>query len=789
MLNINRAVRILELDKILEMLSSVASTEGAKKRALSLLPTSNIEAVKRRQALTNDAKQMAGIKGAPSFNNVPEILDTVEKAEKNSILSPREILDVASVLQVSRLLLEYIHSDAIKPCQLSVIFESLVPNKNLEAKIYKAIIGEDLIADDASPALADIRRKIRYQTNKIREVLQSYLSGEKSKYLRENLITMRNGRYVLPVKNEDKNEIKGLIHDTSGSGATLFIEPIAVVEANNELRTLYGNEQAEIERILAEFSQQIADSAFKIKNNYRSITEIAFYFACAELAYKMKAIEPEITEKRVISYVRARHPLLDKNKVVPINIDIGSDFDMLVITGPNTGGKTVTLKTIGLFSLMAQSGLQIPADNAKICIFDGIFPDIGDEQSIEQSLSTFSSHMVSIVNILENVTNKSLVLFDELGAGTDPIEGAALAQSILEKMLEKKLICAATTHYAELKAFALDTERVSNASCEFDINTLKPTYKLIIGAPGKSNAFSISSKLGVSNEVISRAKKLISDDSRSFESVIEKLEATRIALEKEKNQAATLRKELEITKAKAEKELKDKLANAESTSEELIRKAQQYISGARASAEFVFDQLDKLQKQKNSKDFGSKYVDAKKALRARLNKDDDIYNPVVEIDENYVLPRALVKGDNVILRNLGTEGVLLTDPDKNGNVTVQSGIIKTKTNIKNLALATNTPKKENTASSKPKNIASKSFSISLDVRGKNIEDAWMDIDKYLDEAIICGVNSVTIVHGKGTGVLRRGLWEFFRKDYRIKKYRNGEYGEGDFGVTIIELKH
>ena len=654
MLNINRAVRILELDKILEMLSSVASTEGAKKRALSLLPTSNIEAVKRRQSLTNDAKQMAGIKGAPSFNNAPEILDTVEKAEKNSILSPREILDVASVLQVSRLLLEYIHSDAIKPCQLSVIFESLVPNKNLEAKIYKAIIGEDLIADDASPALADIRRKIRYQTNKIREVLQSYLSGEKSKYLRENLITMRNGRYVLPVKNEDKNEIKGLIHDTSGSGATLFIEPIAVVEANNELRTLYGNEQAEIERILAEFSQQIADSALQIKNNYRSITEIAFYFACAELAYKMNAIEPEITEKRVISYVRARHPLLDKNKVVPINIDIGSDFDMLVITGPNTGGKTVTLKTIGLFSLMAQSGLQIPADNAKICIFDGIFPDIGDEQSIEQSLSTFSSHMVSIVNILENVTNKSLVLFDELGAGTDPIEGAALAQSILEKMLDKKLICAATTHYAELKAFALDTERVSNASCEFDINTLKPTYKLIIGAPGKSNAFSISSKLGVSNEVISRAKELISDDSRSFESVIEKLEATRIALEKEKNQAATLRKELEITKAKAEKELKDKLANAESTSDEMIKKAQQYISGARASAEFVFDQLDKLQKQKDSKDFGSKYADAKKALRARLNKDDDIYNPVEEIDENYVLPRALVKGDNVILRNLGT---------------------------------------------------------------------------------------------------------------------------------------
>ena len=790
MLNVNRAIRILEFDKIREMLASVASTEGAKKRALTLLPTSNIEAVKRRQNYTADAKHMAGIKGVPSFNNIPDILDSVEKAEKNSILSPREILDVASVLHTSRLLLEYIHSDAIKPCQLSVIFEALVPNKALESKIYKAIIGEDLISDEASPQLADIRRKIRYQTNRIREILQSYVTGERAKHLREAIITMRNGRYVLPVKTEDKNEIKGLIHDTSGTGATLFIEPIAVVEANNELRTLFGQEQAEIERILSDFSTQIADSALQITNNYRSITEIAFYFACAELSYKMNATEPEICNERIISYTKARHPLLDPKTVVPINVEIGNSYKMLVITGPNTGGKTVTLKTLGLFSLMAQSGLQIPADYAKICIFDGIFPDIGDEQSIEQSLSTFSSHMVSIVNILENVTKSSLVLFDELGAGTDPIEGAALAQSILEKMLEKKLICAATTHYAELKAFALNTENVSNASCEFDINTLKPTYKLIIGSPGKSNAFLISNKLGISNEIIGRAKELISDDSRSFEAVIERLEKTRIELEKEKSEAKRLKKEFEEFKLKAEKELKDKLANAESKSEEMLNKAQQMITGAKASAEFVFDQLDKLQKEKDSKDFGSKYAEAKKALRARLSKDDDIYNPIEEIDENYELPRELVKGDRVILRNLGTEGVLLDNPDKNGNVTVQSGIAKTKTNIKNLALITSKAHNEDkqAPTQKAKNVVSREFSISLDVRGKNIEDAWIDIDKYLDEALICGVNSVTIVHGKGTGALRRGLWEFFRKDYRIKKYRNGEYGEGDFGVTVIELK-
>lgn len=789
MLNINRAIRILEFDKVLEMLSSFAQTTGAKKRALSLLPSSNPDTVKRRQELTSNAKYMSGVKGSPSFNNIPEILDHIEKAEKNSILSPREILDVGAVLQTSRQLLEYIRTDAIKPCKLTEIFEAIVPNKSLEARIFKAIIGEDLIADDASPVLADIRRKIRYQTNKIREVLQSFVTGEKSKHLRENLITMRNGRYVLPVKTEDKNEIKGLIHDTSGSGATLFIEPIAVVEANNELRTLFANEQSEIERILAEFSSEINDFAMQLKNNYRNITEIAFCFACSELAYKMNAIEPEFQKERVISYSRARHPLLDQERVVPIDVEIGYSFNMLVITGPNTGGKTVTLKTIGLFTLMAQSGLQIPANIAKTCIFDGVFPDIGDEQSIEQSLSTFSSHIVTIVDILKKVTENSLVLFDELGAGTDPIEGAALAQSVLEKMLEKKLICAATTHYAELKAFALNTDGVSNASCEFDITTFRPTYKLIIGAPGKSNAFLISSRLGVPNEVIDRAKELISDDSRSFEAVIERLETERLSFEKEKQKAEKLRKEFEEFKEKAEKELKDKLSKAEAESEEMLLKAQQMISGARASAEFIFDQLDKLQKEKDSKDFSSKYGCKKKEIRAKLSQDDDIYNPVDEIDENYVLPRPLVKGDKVILRNLGTEGVLLDNPDKNDSVMVQSGIIKTKTTLKNLVLIEDKPVKEKQApKQKSKVVVSRDFSVSLDVRGRNIEDAWIEIDKYLDEALICGVYSVTIVHGKGTGALRKGLWEFFRKDSRIKKYRNGEYGEGDFGVTVIELK-
>ncbi len=793
--NLDKAVRILEFEKIKNILASLALTSGAKKRALSLAPSSNKIVVLKRQELTQNAKDMAGIKGTPSFNSFPEILDHIYKAEKNSILSPREILDVASSLQTTRALLEYIQSDNIKACALTDIFNCLVPNKVLEKDIYKAIIGDDLIADEASPKLADIRRKIRYQTNRIREILQGYLAGEKSKHLRENLVTMRNGRYVLPVKAEDKNEVKGLIHDTSGTGATLFIEPMAVVEANNELRTLMSEEESEIERILAEFSSRISDFSMQLRNNYNNVTEIAFYFALSDLAYKMNAVAPIYLDEKIIEFNRARHPLLDEAKVVPINISLGNDYKMLVITGPNTGGKTVTLKTLGLFVLMSQAGMQLPCDSAKLCIFDGVFPDIGDEQSIEQSLSTFSSHMVSIVNIIEKTTPDSLVLFDELGAGTDPIEGAALAQSILETILNSGALCAATTHYAELKAFALDTEGVINASCEFDINTFKPTYRLIIGSPGKSNAFLISQKLGISNSIIDRANELISDETKSFESVIEKLEKERIDLEKEKVAAIKLRKEYEDFKLSSEKELKDKLGKAEQESQAMMEKAKEIIAGARASAEFVFDKLDKLQKEKDKEGFSGKYSQEKRNLRNELYKADNIYNPVDEIDESYVLPRELKKGDKVILKNLGTEAILLDNPDRSGNVSVQSGFAKTKTNIKNLILVDeniakklSTQNSNNQTKAKNKTVANKTFSPSFDVRGYNIEDAWLEIDKYIDDAILAGIKSVTIVHGKGTGALRKGLWEFFRTDARVKKYRNGEYGEGDFGVTVLELK-
>jgi DNA mismatch repair protein MutS2 len=587
--------------------------------------------------------------------------------------------------------------------------------------------------------------------------------------------------------------VPGLVHDQSATGATLFIEPMAVVEANNELRTLASEESAEIERILAEFSTQIADFSYQLKNNYNSITEIALYFALSELSFNMNAVAPTFNDNKIISFSMARHPLLDKTKVVPINISIGGSYNMLVITGPNTGGKTVSLKTLGLFVLMAQSGMHLPCENAQMCLFDAVYPDIGDEQSIEQSLSTFSSHMISIVNILNSATESSLILFDELGAGTDPIEGAALAQSILEIVLKNESLCAATTHYAELKAFALDTDGVINASCEFDINTLKPTYRLIIGTPGKSNAFLISQKLGVSDSIIQRANELISDDTRNFESVIQKLESERIELENEKKEAKRLREEYEKFKTSAENELKSKLGRAEKESQAMIEKAREIVTGARASAEFVFDKLDKLQKEDRAY-LAARYAQDKKSLRESLYEADKIYNPVDEIDENYVLPRNLKKGDRVILRNLGTKAVLLEDPDKSGSVSVQTGFAKTKTNIKNLMLVTDDIAKKmnqtttNTIKTPKKKVSSKTFSPSFDVRGQNVEDAWIGIDKYIDEAILVGVKSVTIVHGKGTGKLREGIHNFLKKHSHVKTYRLGTVGEGEMGVTIVELK-
>ncbi|MBP3377867.1 MAG: endonuclease MutS2 [Clostridia bacterium] len=789
----SKALYTLEFDKILAELADIAQTEGAAELALRLKPSSDIEKVRLMQQRTTDAKTLVGMKGQPSFGKVKDIRASLERAEKDAVLSLRELLDCAAVLRTSRTLLDYIKSDKTPDTTLAEIFERLTPNRHLEEKITRSIIAEDFVADEASPELANIRRKKRATDNKIKDIIQKYVSCQ-SKYLQENIVTTRGGRFVIPVKAEYRNEVKGLIHDTSQSGATLFIEPMAVVEANNELRELESKEAHEIERILRDLSAGVAVSARSIELDYLNITELAFIFACADLSYKMDATAPKISDKKVIELYRARHPLLDKKTVVPITVTLGRDYKMLVITGPNTGGKTVTLKTIGLFALMTQAGLHIPAEDTSVVgVFDEIFSDIGDEQSIEQSLSTFSSHMKGIVSIINSMTENSLVLFDELGSGTDPVEGAALAMAILEETRINGILCAATTHYAELKAYAIETEGVVNASCEFDVNTLRPTYKLLIGTPGKSNAFAISEKLGLPEDIVKRASRFVDTGSRNFEAVIEKLEATRIQLDKEKNAAERSRREFEEYRKNSEAELKKRLANAEKEADKMRKKAQELLDGARATSDYVITELEKAKKQKDSERSGEYIADAKKNVRQRVREYDDRMNPVMGADreDDYVLPRELKKGDVIQHRNLGTKGTLVENPDKNGNVNVLMGAVKMRVNVKDLKLIEDAESadKANKAKiqSQFKAAVTKSFKLECDVRGMTGEEAWVVVDGYIDSAIIAGVHSATVIHGKGTGALRASLWQKFKADKRVKSFRAGAYGEGDYGVTVLEM--
>ena len=782
---------ILEFDKIRKLLADAALTEGARQRAMELVPSCDIDEIRLRQQRTADAKRLLGQKGTPSFGSVRDIHPACERAEKGAVLSMRELLDCANILRTSRTLLEYSKSDRLFETVLDEIFARLIPEKSLEEKISRAIISEEMVADDASPVLLEICQKIRKTNARIADLMQQYTQGGAySKYLQENIVTTRGGRFVIPVKSEYKNEIKGLVHDTSASGATLFIEPMRVVEANNELRQLQSEKEHEIERILWELSSLVAEKAFTIVCNYENITELAFIYACAELAYRMDACTPEITQERKVELVRCRHPLIDK--AVPVDILIGGDYSMLVITGPNTGGKTVALKTLGLFSLMAQAGLQLPCERACACVFDSVFADIGDEQSIEQSLSTFSSHMVGIVLILGQMTGQSLVLFDELGSGTDPVEGAALATSILEEVLSVGALCAATTHYAELKAFAIEREGVCNASCEFDVETLRPTYRLMIGTPGKSNAFAISERLGLSQRIVDRARGYVDHGSRSFEAVIEKMEAQRFELEAEKEKARALRVEYESFKRDAEAALQEKLGQAEKEAARIMDKARQTLDSARASSDFILKQLDEAKRAKDADNFGDKISQAKKNIKARV-KDFYDKNTPEEKEDDYVLPRPLKKGDTVVHRSLGTKGTLLEDPDKKGNVSLQMGILKTKMNVSQLRLleeeAAVGEKGKQTSRVAYKAAAAKSFQPELDVRGMIGDDACFMLDRYLDDALVAGIYGVTVIHGKGTGALRQAIWNYLKKDSRVESYRVGQYGEGDYGVTVIELRH
>ncbi len=796
MSNFTKALKTLEYDKILSMLSLCASTEGAKAAILATYPESDPMRVARLLTQTSDAKHMTSLSGAPSFGGIKDVRDSVEHAEKGASLSPRELLDIADLLYVSSGLVAYSGAKNAECGSLGEIFDRIFKNPTLEKEIKRIIISEDTISDDASPQLAAIRRNIRNTNNRIRDMLQGYITSPKySKTLQDNIVTMRNGRYVIPVKVEHKSEISGLVHDASASGATLFIEPVAVVEANNDLRRFEAEERAEIERILAELSGEVASFASALVLNYSNIILLDSIFARAELSWRMRATEPILSD--VIDIIGARHPLLDQKKAVPIDARLGEDFDTLIITGPNTGGKTVSLKTLGLFTLMAQSGMHIPArEGSRIRVFDKVLADIGDEQSIEQSLSTFSAHMKTIVSILSEADENSLVLFDELGAGTDPVEGAALAVSITEKVRERGAWSASTTHYSEMKVYALETEGVCNAACEFDVKTLSPTFRLIIGAPGKSNAFAIAARLGLDKGVIERAHSLISDDNKRFENVIEKLEADRIESEKKLEEAEKLRREYEELLVSAKAKAASDLAAAEKEKERVLAKAAEIIENARATSEYVMGELEKAKKAAAKAKAAGEFDRARANIRSSLRESRDKIDPVIEHKaENYVLPRPLKKGDSVILIDINQAGVLADAPDKDGSVSVRAGIMTLRTNIKNLMLAEDAEgviytkeKKKNIPAPVAMESITKNFSPEIDLRGKNGEEARLELDKYFDDATVAGISTLRIIHGKGTGALKKYLWEFFRTDKRIKSYRLGSWGEGDTGVTIIELK-
>ncbi len=799
MADFSRALYTLEFDKIRGLLADCATTEGAKELAARLTPSADEGRVRHAQRQTSDAKRLVQSKGAPSFGRIIDVQNAVDRAEKGATLSQKELLMAANILTTARHVRDYGEADRTYPTCLDEIFSRLFVLRSLEQTIRRALPSEDTVADEASPTLADLRRKMRNANQKIKDTLAQYTGGVRSRYLQENIVTQRNGRYVIPVKAEYKNEIKGLLHDTSASGATVFIEPMAVVDANNELCELARKEQREIERILAELSAECVSVATELKLNYQNLTELAFLFAKAELSFRQNANEVAFSSDRTVRLTRARHPLLSPKTVVPIDIYLGQDYDTLVITGPNTGGKTVTLKTLGLSVLMAQSGLHICAEESStLPIFDGVRADIGDEQSIEQSLSTFSAHMTHIVKILAEITPDSLVLFDELGAGTDPIEGAALAVAILERVRESGALCAATTHYAELKMYALDTPGVKNASCEFDLATLRPTYRLIIGSPGKSNAFAISERLGLPPEIVARANALVSGDSKRFETVIGALEAERVEMEKNRREAQQLRAQMKKKEETLAQRLAEESAKTERELEQARAKASQMLAGARAASDAIFAELDALKKKRESEALAQALEESRRMVRRTLRETDVDVDPVLDAQaENYVLPRPLRVGDRVILKNIQKEGEVVSIAERGDAVTVRTGSLLTKTKQSNLMLAQDAVAKplskpqrsqRRTPPAAAQIAVSRNFSYEIDLRGEYGEDAWVRVDKYLDDAMLSNMKSVRLVHGKGTGALKRALWERLKTDPRVKSYRLGAYGEGDLGVTVVELK-
>lgn len=785
----------LEFDKVLEKLTDFAGCEDAKYEIQHIKPETDINLAKALLNQTTDAHMLLARFGGPSFGGIKNVNNALARAAAGSVLNTRELLDIGEVLRVIRSLTQWRSTNSGVSSVLDNLFNALTPNKYLESAIFTAIIAENEFSDNASPALADIRRKIRVQESKVRDQLDKLTRASSfSKYLQENIVTQRNGRFVVPVKAEHRANVPGLVHDTSSSGATVFVEPMSVVEANNEIRVLQAKEKEEIERILYELSASAGDYAQSIKDSYECAVELNVIFAKAQFAYSMKASPAILNDKGIINIRGARHPLIDPKKVVPVDIHLGQDFETLVITGPNTGGKTVSIKTIGLLTLMSMCGLMIPAgDRSEISVFDEILADIGDEQSIEQSLSTFSAHMTNIIDIMNAVNDRSLVLIDELGSGTDPVEGAALAMAILEKLHEKGAKIAATTHYAELKAYALETPGVENGCCEFDVATLKPTYRLLIGVPGKSNALAISERLGLDPEVIVRATDLVSVENKEFETVVDKLEETRRRMEDEYDNARTLAEKAAKEKEEAEKQKKEIAILREKEMEKAKGQALRVVEQAKREAYALLQEIDKLKKeQAKTKDAAELARRARAAVKKGISAIDSAADPITEVDddEDYVLPRHVVAGDNVIIRDLGKTAKVLGPADKNGNVEVLAGTMRTRVKESNLKL-TSAPKEK-----KPKTTAklqgdsrlNMEATTRLDLRGMTVDDCLIELDRFIDRSMRTGLKEFTVVHGKGTGALRTAVTRYLKSSPYIESSRLGVYGEGEDGVTIVILK-
>lgn len=789
----NKNHKTLELDLILEKLAAECSCDDAKDLARGLKPAGDMAEVEMLLQQTEDAFSLLARFGGPSFSGLKNVNNSLHRAAAGGSLNPKELLDIAYCLRALRTLDEWRnHSSGVKT-SLDFFFEGITSNKYLETKILSCIVSEEEIADKASDTLFDIRKKIRSKENSIREKLDSLIhSSHYQQFLQEAIITQRNGRFVVPVKAECRGNVPGLVHDTSSTGATVFIEPASVVDANNDIKVLQGKERDEIMRILYELSAESGDFAESIKHSYESAIRLNLIFAKAHLAYKMKATKPILNDEGIICLKKARHPLIDPKKVVATDIALGDEYDTLVITGPNTGGKTVSLKTLGLLTLMTMCGLLIPvADRSRVSVFNNILVDIGDEQSIAQSLSTFSSHMVNIIDIMKKADDKSLILIDELGAGTDPVEGAALAVSIIEALREKGAIIAATTHYAELKAYALDTPGVTNGCCEFDIETLRPTYKLLIGVPGRSNAFAILKHLGMTQDVIDNAKAIVGSDNRDFEAVLEKLEASRHALEEERKVAEEMTERARKIEEKAQSEM-DKIETLKARElDKAKREAQKLIDAAeRKSSQFLLE-LDKLKKEQTSSNATEIARKTRRAVKAQMGEMDDLINPnelADNWDYDYKLPRNPVPGDRIVIKGIG-EGEVLEF--KNNNVFVKSGLLKTRVKLSDIMIL-DKPKKKPVKTQhnvyRTSSRADADVKTEIDMRGETVDEALSELGLFIDRCVLNNIEEIRIIHGKGTGALRSAVTDYLKTHPNVSEYRLGRYGEGENGVTIAKLK-